>query len=103
MKREKFKMMDKTNIETYKEFNPIIYAYTTPGITYHDGWTKIGYTVRNVDERIKEQTHTAGIKYKIEWQSEARYTDDSGNTFSDSDFHNFLTLYHSIKRKEGTE
>ena len=32
---------------------PQIYAYTTPEIARHNGWTKIGYTEQNVDTRLK--------------------------------------------------
>ena len=32
----------------------MIYAYNTPGVSYHDGWTKIGYTEKQtVSQRIK--------------------------------------------------
>ena len=27
----------------------MIYAYTTPGVSYHDGYIKIGYTEQDVD------------------------------------------------------
>ena len=32
---------------------PQIYAYTTPEIARHDGWTKIGYTEQNVEKRLE--------------------------------------------------
>lgn len=89
-------------IESYKTVVPMIYAYTTPGVPAHDGWTKIGYTERDVDQRIREQTHTANIEYKVEWKKEARYTDGSGGYFVDHDFHNFLTQ-HGVEREKGTE
>ena len=57
--------MDKHIIKTTKKVIPMCYAYTTPGVIYHEGWTKIGYTERDVDTRIKEQTQTANIKYNI--------------------------------------
>lgn len=31
-------------IQSFKRVVPMIYAYNTPGVVYHDGWTKIGYT-----------------------------------------------------------
>ena len=31
---------------------PQIYAYTTPEIARHNGWTKIGYTEQNVDTSL---------------------------------------------------
>ena len=58
-------------IKSSKTIIPMIYAYTTPGITYHDGYIKIGYTEQNVDERIKQQTHTVGVHAKKEWQGNA--------------------------------
>lgn len=27
-------------IESFKQIVPMIYAYNTPGISYHEGWTK---------------------------------------------------------------
>ena len=75
---------------------PMIYSYITPGVTYHDGWSKIGYTERDVDARIKEQTHTAGLRYIVEWKGLAVYDDGSGDTFKDRDFHAYL-------RKNGIE
>lgn len=69
---------------------PMIYAYTTPGVTYHDGYIKIGYTEQNVDDRIYQQTHTAGIKAQKEWQGSAVFDDGSGDSFRDTDFHAYL-------------
>lgn len=68
---------------------PQIYAYTTPEIARHNGWTKIGYTERDVKTRIKEQTHTANVHAQLEWQGNATYEDGSG-TFTDKDFHGYL-------------
>ena len=62
-------------VKTAEAVTPMIYAYTTPGIIYHDGWTKIGYTERDVDLRIKEQTRTANIVAKKEWQDVAIFSD----------------------------
>lgn len=77
-------------IKTSSKVVPMIYAYTTPGITYHDGYIKIGYTEQDVDARIYQQTHTAGVKPKKEWQGNAVFDDGSGDTFSDKDFHAYL-------------
>jgi len=44
--------MKTPNINTTKKVVPMIYAYTTPGITYHDGYIKVGYTEQDVDHRI---------------------------------------------------
>ena len=77
-------------IKTSSKVVPMIYAYTTPGITYHDGYIKIGYTEQDVDLRIWQQTHTAGIKAQKEWQGNATYEDGTGETFKDDDFHAYL-------------
>lgn len=82
--------MNKPDIQTSKKVVPMIYAYTTPGISYHDGYIKIGYTEKDVDERIREQTHTAGIKPKKEWVGTAVFDDGTGDTFKDEMFHAYL-------------
>ena len=64
-----FTAMAVPNIKTASTVVPMIYAYTTPGVTYHDGWTKIGYTEQNVEVRIRQQTHTADIRWKFWGQS----------------------------------
>ena len=82
--------MSDIKIKTAERVVPMIYCYTTPGISYHDGYVKIGYTEQDVDTRIKQQTHTAGIKAKKEWQGTALYDDGSGESFKDYDFHAYL-------------
>lgn len=90
--------MARINIKTTEEVIPMIYAYTTPGIIYHDGWTKIGYTERDVDLRIKEQTQTAHIIPHKEWQDLAIFSD--GKTrFTDKEFHTYLAK-NNIKRMD---
>ena len=79
----------KLELKTARSVTPMIYAYTTPGVTYHDGWTKIGYTERDVERRINEQTRTAGIRWRLEWQGAAIY-DGTEKFFSDKDFHAYL-------------
>ena len=76
-------------IRSSRKIVPMIYAYTTPGVEYHDGYIKIGYTERDVDARIRQQTHTAGILAKKEWQGEATF-ENSGENFRDVDFHAYL-------------
>lgn len=39
----------------------MIYCYTIPGYTPKVGWCKIGYTEKNVTNRIHDQTHTAVV------------------------------------------
>ena len=88
--------MQKPNINTAKKVTPMIYAYTTPEITRHDGWTKIGYTEQDVETRIKQQTCTADVQWKLEWKGNALFDDGSGESFTDKDFHAYL-------RKNGIE
>lgn len=95
-----------TKFNPYTTIRPQIYAYTTPEIPAHDGWTKIGYTEKQtVEERIKQQTHTADIKYNIEWHEIAQYTDGvrKGDYFKDHDFHDYLVRFHKIPRLDGKE
>ena len=94
--------MAKLNIKTSKKVVPMCYAYTTPQIKDHDGWTKIGFTEQDVDTRIRQQTQTADIEYKIEWKANAIYDDGSGDIFHDTDFHGYLKKV-GIERKTGTE
>ncbi|KRK08899.1 type II restriction endonuclease [Lactobacillus pasteurii DSM 23907 = CRBIP 24.76] len=82
----------------------MIYAYTTPNDISHNGWTKIGYTARqSVPDRIKQQTHTADVEAKLLWMGNARYQDGSDETFTDHDFHDYLTNKRHVERKPKTE
>jgi superfamily II DNA or RNA helicase len=80
----------------------MIYAYTTPEIIRHNGWTKIGYTEQDVDKRLDQQTHTADVEYNEEWRGNAVFDDGSGKTFRDTDFHSYLSK-KDIERQTGTE
>lgn len=93
-----------TEIKTGKVVEPKIYAYTTPQVTTNNGWIKIGYTERDVETRIREQTHTAAIQTEILWNHLAEYVDgpDKGLNFKDHDFHGFLK-FHDIERRPKTE
>ncbi len=79
-------------IKTQENFKGKIYAYTTPGVTYHEGWLKIGYTEQDVETRIKQQTHTAGINYIIQWVIGAPCN------IKDTDFHRYLIDKYKIPR-----
>ena len=92
--------MQKPNINTAKKVTPMIYAYTTPEVTRHHGWTKIGYTEQDVETRIKQQTHTADIQWKLEWKGNALFDDGSGEAFTDKDFHAYLRK-NGIKQEAG--
>ena len=98
--------MVSTKIRTIDQTAPTIYAYTTPNDASKKGWVKIGYTDRDAETRIHEQTHTADVKYDLLWSHDARY--DGGEYFTDTDFHWYLVqsgiergkFYHSGRRSE---
>ena len=91
-------------IKSSLQIQPQVYAYTTPTVSDNLGWIKIGYTEREVERRIKEQTHTANIESKILWHHDAIYqaNPNMGEPFKDYDFHQFLR-FHQIERRPKTE
>ena len=96
--------MSAPNIQSFIKVEPMIYAYDTPGVTYHDGWIKIGYTDKQTPEqRIRQQGGTIDVITRLLWKGFARYTDNSGDSFKDSDFHAFLEFNKGIERKDGQQ
>lgn len=90
-------------IRSFARIVPMIYAYNTPGVSYHDGWTKVGYTERQtVEQRIEQQTHTAHIHWELAWADNAMYKDSSGEYFTDHDFHDYLESLQ-VEREPRTE
>ncbi|EFR40233.1 type III restriction enzyme, res subunit [Selenomonas sp. oral taxon 137 str. F0430] len=90
-------------IQSFRRVVPMIYAYNTPGIPYHDGWTKVGYTERqSVEHRIAQQTHTANIRWELAWTDNAIFKDGSGEYFTDRHFHDYLEQI-DVEREPGTE
>ncbi len=97
-------MSNTPQIQSFTHVVPMIYAYNTPGVTYHEGWTKIGYTEKQtVSKRIKQQAHTVGIKWELAWQDNAMFKDGSGEYFTDREFHTYLESEAKIEREPGTE
>lgn len=94
--------MDATRIQSFNSFVRMLYAYSTPEIARHNGWLKIGDTEQGVDKRIKQQTHTADVRFELEWKDIAMYRDDC-TYFRDHDFHDYLTEYKGIERNDHTE
>ena len=94
--------MAKININTAKRVVPMIYAYTTPEIARHNGWTKVGYTEQDVEKRLDQQMHTADVQYHLEWRGNAAFDDGSGDIFSDHDLHAFY-IKNGIERAKNTE
>lgn len=95
-------MMDATKIHSFNSFVRMMYAYRTPEIARHNGWLKIGDTEQGVHKRIKQQTHTADVRFELEWKDIAMFRDDC-TYFRDHDFHDFLTQYKGIERNDHTE
>lgn len=89
-------------IKTASKVVPQCYAYTTPGVPAHDGWTKIGFTEREVETRINEQTHTVGVAHKTWWHMRAAFMTEPYDTFTDKDFHAYLKKLE-VPREAGTE
>ncbi len=94
--------MDATKIQSFNSFVRMMYAYRTPEIARHNGWLKIGDTEQGVHKRIKQQTHTADVRFELEWKDIAMFRDDC-TYFRDHDFHDFLTEYKGIERNDHTE
>ena len=67
---------------------PTIYVYKLVGVATHEGYVKVGYTERDVEQRIYEQMHTSGVEYKILYQESAMRED--GSCFMDHDVHDIL-------------
>ena len=72
------------------EVNPTIYAYKLNGVTTHDGYIKVGYTDRDVKQRIKEQLHTSAISYTELCEESAMRPD--GSCFNDMTYTPFLNV-----------
>lgn len=67
---------------------PSIYVYSLSDVASHNGYLKIGMTTRSDKQRIKEQTHTAGLKPNALYVTSAVKAD--GTTFTDHDIHKIL-------------
>ena len=68
--------------------HPTIYAYEFVGVASHQGYIKVGYTERSVLTRVKEQTHTAAVPFRVLGQWSAMKPD--GSCFTDHDVHAVL-------------
>lgn len=90
--------MNKDFFPQKPEISPTIYAYELIGVDSHKGLLKIGYTIRNAQERVAEQLKTSRLKYKIVLEEDAIRND--GTAFTDHEVHQHLSR-RSIKRKDG--
>lgn len=90
----------KKMINPSREIDPSVYAYIIPQYPPKKGWVKIGYTSRNPQLRIDEQSKTIGVETKTLWYHFARF--NTGEYFTDHDFHNYIEK-HKIEREPRTE
>jgi len=93
-------MVGATKIKTTKEIYPQIYAYKLPKDLDKQGWIKIGYTTRkDVENRIREQTHTAAgnLTYQKLWSEPALFANGTPTAeeswFTDKMLHAFLRRF----------
>ena len=97
-------MTNTPSIKSFTRIHPMIYAYQTPTVPEHNGWTKIGYTAtQSVQDRINQQSHTINVPTKLRWTEPAMYMDGSFETFTDHDFHRYLMNQKHVERTPGTE
>ena len=68
--------------------HPKIYAYEHIGVAAQVGYIKVGYTERDVTQRVYEIEHTGGVPYKILGSWSAMKND--GSCFTDHDVHSVL-------------
>ena len=70
------------------DIQPKIYAYRILNAADREGLLKVGYTTRDVKERVKKQLQTSGLKYEIVLAESALRSD--GTAFTDHDVHKAL-------------
>lgn len=70
------------------ELEPKIYTYKILNALDRENLLKVGFTTRDVRERIKEQLGTSGLKYEIILEESAMRND--GSSFTDHDVHRYL-------------
>lgn len=81
---------------------PTIYGYILPDVPNHNGYIKIGYTDKeDVEERIREQVHTAGLSHKTLFTVSAMR--DDGTCFTDKDIHVVLRKNGYAQLNEGED
>ena len=83
------------------QIKPTIYVYELVGVEAHKGYIKVGYTERNVKERIEEQLHTSSIPFKILYQESSVCPD--GTVFTDKDVHRILKRNGFLQYNDGQD
>jgi len=90
--------MSKKFFPAKPEVNPTIYVYQLMGVETHKDLLKVGYTVRNAQDRVAEQLKTSRLKYKILLEESAIRND--GSAFTDHEVHHYLRRRNFV-REEG--
>lgn len=83
------------------DMEPKIYAYEHIGVESQKGYIKVGYTVRDVEERVYEIEHTGGVPYRILAYWKAMKND--GSVFTDHDVHAVLKKKGYRQLNEGED
>ncbi len=81
--------------------DPKIYAYEHIGVESQKGYIKVGYTVRDVEDRVYEIEHTGGVPYRILAYWNAMRND--GSVFTDHDVHAVLKKKGYRQLNEGED
>lgn len=80
---------------------PKIYAYEHIGVDSQKGYIKVGYTIRDVEDRVYEIEHTSGVPYRILAYWNAMKND--GSVFTDHDVHAVLKRKGHSQLNEGED
>ena len=92
--------MDKTQIKPFENHEITLYAYTLPQVPSHQGYIKVGDTMRDVRTRIREQLRTAGLKEDLLWTRVAQKK--NGEWFRDKELHAYFRLHDIPQESFGT-
>ena len=90
--------MNKDFFPQKPDVKPTIYAYELVGVESHKGLLKVGYTIRNAQDRVAEQLKTSRVEYRIVLVEDAVRSD--GTAFTDHEVHRHLSR-RSLKREDG--
>lgn len=83
--------MSSPKIDTYRVIHPVVYSWSTPDLPKYEGWEKIGYTEQQrAEDRIKQQASQLSIDQNMNWARRALFTSQTGGSFTDREFHEFL-------------
>lgn len=96
-------MMSNTFFSLRPAIEPKIYVYRLIGVQSHAGYIKIGYTERDVEVRVKEQSGATHVPYEILY-TESAMTED-GSIISDKQVHKMLEKagFRQLDTKENNE